>query len=322
MPPKMQYLNPYTGWRTNCYATSLSMILNRKGYPKPIPYIDCLTTLPFGPFIYHSKTGFAVMGVNPERELDFALTLLGYQCTLTLGNSRGDAIERLKENLRKDWVLVGPVDMGYLTYDPFRRKKKGADHYIVAVDFDDDFIWINDPEGYVEVPIPWKDFVKSWEAKCIYYKKGPYTQRLLGEKTQSLPEEVVFRSVLQKVVSTIENRELPDEVLFGEDAIRCFANDLVQKGVSILVLTFTLPISNQRCYDSAMFLMQEPFTNNALKKAARTRVKQARLFGKCRLLATKQNRQGIFQTLNQIANLDALYRRELTEVEKEFQNTD
>jgi hypothetical protein len=298
------------------------MILNRKGHPKPIPYIDCLTTLPFGPFIYHTKTGFAVMGVNPERGLDFALPLLGYECTLTFGNSRGEAVERLKENLRKDWVLLGPVDMGYLTYDPFCRRKKGADHYVVAVDLYDDSIWINDPEGYVEVPIPWKDFAKSWEAKAIQYKKGPYTQRLLGEKTQSLAGEVLFRSVLQKVVSTVENREFPDGALFGEEAIRCFADDLVQKGVSILALTFTLPVSNQRCYDSAMFLMQEPFTNNTLRKAARTRLEQARLFGKCRLLGAKKDRQGMLQTLNQIADLDALYSRELSEGAKEFQDTD
>jgi hypothetical protein len=298
------------------------MILNRKGHPKPIPYIDCLTTLPFGPFIYFSKTGFAVMGVNPERGLDFALPLLGYQCTLTFGNSSREAVEGLKENLRKDWVLLGPVDMGYLTYDPFCRRKKGADHYVVAVDFDDDFIRINDPEGFVEVPIPWKDFAKSWEAKAIPYKKGPYTQRLLGEKTRSLPGKVVFRSVLQKVVSTIENRELPDGALSGEDAIRRFADDLLQKGISIFALTFTLPVSNQRCYDSAMFLMQEPFTNNALKKAARTRVEQARLFGKCRLLAAKRDRQGTLQTLNQIADLDALYRRELSQGAKDFRDPD
>jgi hypothetical protein len=48
----MQSINPYTGWRTNCYATSLGMILSQKGDTRPIPYIDCLTTLPFGPFIY------------------------------------------------------------------------------------------------------------------------------------------------------------------------------------------------------------------------------------------------------------------------------
>jgi hypothetical protein len=298
------------------------MILNRKGHPKPIPYIDCLTTLPFGPFIYHRRIGFAVMGVNPERGLDFALPLLGYECTLTFGNSIGEAVERLKENLRKDWVLLGPVDMGYLSYDPFCRRKKGADHYVVAVDFEDDSVWINDPEGYVNVPIPRKDFAKSWEAKAIDYRKGPYTQRLLGQKTRSPPAELVFRSVLQKVVSTIENRELPEGALSGEDAIRCFAEDLLQKGVSMLALMFTLPVSNQRCYDSAMFLVQEPFTNNALKKAARTRLEQARLFGKCRLLAAKQDRQGTLQTLNQIADLDAQYTRELTEGAKELQSTD
>lgn len=321
MPPEMRNVNLYTGWRTNCYATSLNMILNRKGDPKPIPYIDCLTTLPFGPFIYNRKIGFAVMGVNPEKGLDFALSLLGYQCTLTFGSSEREAIERLKGNLGKGWVLIGPVDMSYLTYDPFCKKKRGADHYIVAVDFNNEFVWVNDPEGYVEVPIPWEDFLKSWEARRIYYKKGTYSQRFFGEKTQSLPEKVVFRTILQKIVSIIENRELPEEALFGEEAIRCFAGDLLRKGVSVLELTFTFPISNQRCYDSAIFLAQDQFTNNTLKKAAKTRMKQARLFGKCRLLANKQDMQGLSQTLNQIADLDDLYMKELTKGVKEFRKT-
>jgi hypothetical protein len=89
----------------------------------------------------------------------------------------------------------------------------------------------------------------------------------------------------------------------------------------VLDLTFTLPISNQRCYDSAIFLIQEPFTDGALKNAAKTRMRQARLFGKCRLLANKQDVRGLTETLNQIAELDGLYMKELTRGVKEFRKT-
>ena len=146
----MRATTQYTGWRLNCYAAALSMLLTRRGDPKPIHYIDCLTTLPFGPFVYWKKRGFAVMGgLNPENGLDFAIPLLGYEYSISFTESQKDAIAKLKENLKTDWVLIGPVDMSYLTYDPFCKKKKGADHYIVGVDCDNNFIWINDPEGYV-----------------------------------------------------------------------------------------------------------------------------------------------------------------------------
>jgi len=309
----MRDMNPYTGWRTNCYATSLGMLLSRKGNPKPIPYIDCLTTLPFGPFIYLRKIGFAVMGIDPEKGVDHALSLLGYECLLTFGDSEKEAIEKLKNNLKKDWILIGPVDMSYLTYDPFCKKKKGADHYIVAVDFDNDFIWINDPEGYIEVPLSWRDFLKAWEAKRIYYKKASYTQRLLGEKVAELTEEEIFKSVLEKVSRIFEGENIPPGALYGEEAIRSFADDLTKKGVSMLELTFTLPVCNQRCYDSSIFLAQESFTNKALKEASKVRMRQARLFGKCRLFAAKKDTDALCSTLKRIADLDISYGKMLIE---------
>jgi len=216
---------------------------------------------------------------------------------------------------------VGPVDMGHLTYDPFCKKKKGADHYIVAIDFDDDFIWINDPEGYVVVPLRWVDFLRSWEARRIDYKKGSYTQRLFGRKVQSLPEGAIFRNVLGNATSVVDGKEMSSEALFGEEAIRCFARDLAAKGISVFELTFTFPTSNQRCYDSAIFLGQVPFTNDALKKAARIRMNQAKLFGKCRLLGAKKSMRGLLQTLDQIADLDLLYTEQLKVGAKEFRQT-
>jgi hypothetical protein len=253
------------------------------------------------------KIEFAVMGVNPEKGVDCALSLLGYECLLTFDDSEKEAIEKLKKNLTNGWVLVGPVDMNYLTYDPFCKKKKGADHYIVAVDFDNDFIWINDPEGYIEVPLSWRDFLKAWEAKRIHYKKTSYTQRLLGKKVAKLTEKEIFKSVLEKVSPIIEGRNVPPGALYGEEAIRSFADDLTKKGISMLELTFTLPVCNQRCYDSSTFLMQENLTNKALKEASKIRMQQAQLFGECRLFAAKRDAEALYSTLNRIAALDVSY---------------
>ena len=311
----MQATAQYTGWRLNCYATALSMLLSRRGDPKPIHYIDCLTTLPFGPFVYWKKRGFAVMGgLNPENGLDFAIPLLGYEYSISFTESQKDAIAKLKENLENDWVFIGPVDMSYLTYDPFCKKKKGADHYIVGVDCDNNFIWINDPEGYVEVPLPWQDFLEAWYGKRIYYKKGSYTQRVLKEKIKESPDEEIFKSVLLKAAETAKGEHIPLGAIYGEKAIRTFADDLKNKGkVSMLLLTFILPVCNQRCYDSAVFLAQENLTNEVLSEASKLRMLQAKLFGECRLFANLKNMDALHSTLNRIADIDVSYTKKLIE---------
>ena len=61
--------------------------------------------------IYLRKIGFAVMGIDPEKGVDHALSLLGHECLLTFGGSEKEAIEKLKNNLKKDWVLIGPVGL-------------------------------------------------------------------------------------------------------------------------------------------------------------------------------------------------------------------
>ncbi len=196
-------------------------------------------------------------GLNPEEGLDFAIPLLGYEYSNSFTESQKDAIAKLKENLKTDWVLIGLVDMSYLTYDPFCKKKKGADHYIVGVDCDDNFIWINDPEGYIEVPLPWQDFLEAWYAKRIYYKKGSYTQRVLKEKIKEPTDKEIFKSVFLKAAETAKGGHIPSGAIYGEKAIRTFADDLKNKGkISMLLLTFILPVCNQRCYDSAVFLVQ------------------------------------------------------------------
>jgi hypothetical protein len=310
---EMRLITPYTGWRLNCYAAALGMLMSRRGDPRPTHFIDCLTTLPFGPFAYYRKFDFAVMGgLNPESGLDFATGLLGYECSISFGDSEREAVEKLKANLKTNWVLIGPVDMGYLTYDPFCKKKTGADHYVAGVDFDGDFVWINDHEGFVEVPLPWKDFLKAWKAERIHYKRGAYTQRALGKKTKELPDGEIFKSVLQKALSIVKGEHTQPEAIYGEKAIRTFADDLKKNGrVPVLTLTFVLPVCNQRCYDSAMFLAQEEFTNEALREASRLRMAQMRLFSKCRLFGNKKDIDAVHVTLHRIADIDMQYTKML-----------
>jgi hypothetical protein len=110
--------------------------------------------------------------------------------------SADEALSFLKEALEEEPILIGPVDMGFLVYDPYCKFKKGADHYVIALGIDEDHIILNDPDGYLQVPLPISNFLKAWKAEAIAYKKGPYSLWLVKEKLGTPPVEKLYKDTL------------------------------------------------------------------------------------------------------------------------------
>ena len=135
---------------------------------------------------------------------------------------------------------------------------------------------------------------------------------MLKEKIRKSPDEEIFKSVLLKAAETAKGERIPSAAIYSEKAIRTFADYLKNKGkVPTLLLTFILPVCNQRCYDIAVFLAQENLTNEVLIEASKLRMLQAKLFGRCRLFANLKNMDALHSTLNCIADIDVSYTKML-----------
>lgn len=180
-----------------CYSKCLSMILSWKGDFYSLPFLECVTTVPFG-FVYITSDGggFAVNGYNPHDGLERALKTLQYEYRFKCFHSADEALSFLKEALEEEPILIGPIDMGFLVYDPYCKFKKGADHYVTALGIDEDYIILNDPDGYLQVPLPISNFLKAWKAKAISYKRGPYSLWLVKEKLGTPPVEKLYKDTL------------------------------------------------------------------------------------------------------------------------------
>ena len=308
-------LIPFLGWRMNCYTVCLGNVLAHKGEDVDLLFHHNLTTIPFGPFRYW-QNHFAVLGISPEDGIERCLDTLGYSSVHMHFTQEKEALKALMDALSSEPVIIGPVDMGYLTYDPFYKQKRTADHYVVGIGFDEDFLWVDDPEGKIHTPIPFSDFVEAWRAEEIRYKKGPYSMRIVKEKSKQPSPKEIFTKTLKLAAKSQQEKHGPWGALSGSEALEQLARDIKTTRSSRLLKHlqyFTLPTSNQRCFDCAWFLNMVPFTSQRLKKAVEIRLYQSTLYGKASLLAVKGRIGRLSNTLIDIAQLETTFVEEIKE---------
>ncbi|MHC5879180.1 DNA repair protein RadC, partial [Streptococcus pyogenes] len=70
---------------------------------------------------------------------------------------------------------MGPLDMGYLTYNPNHVNLQGVDHFVSIYDFKVEEVYLHDPAGYPCVHMDFKEFLQAWRADAIDYKRGSYS---------------------------------------------------------------------------------------------------------------------------------------------------
>src|SRR5689334_13489344 len=165
---------PFAGRMSYCLTKSLKMVLEAKGDNYPIAFLECVGTEPFA-FVYvRARTGggFAVNGLEYDQAGERMLTLLGYDYEISANEPSERALARLKTWLADGPVVAGMLDMGYLTYQPDYREKRGADHAIVVLAVEDDHVIVHDPDGYVCTPLPIADFLNAWKAEGLYTGKA------------------------------------------------------------------------------------------------------------------------------------------------------
>ena len=168
---------PYTGNSAYCYANSLHMCLasvDVDGLPDP-GFLECTTIMPFGAGYVHDGPAHiwfpSPIGIDPDEGLGVALENLGWSSESWHGEASDEeaAFEQLGGRLQEGPVLIGPIDMGYLTYDPHCAGKAGADHFVAALTLESDHVLVNDPQGFPLATLSKEDLIHSWRADRIGY---------------------------------------------------------------------------------------------------------------------------------------------------------
>ena len=155
---------PYVGSGDYCFSNSLHMSLLGSGAPpESLPstgFLECLTTMPFGYTYLKEAELFFFSGPNPDLGLTRAIETLGWTCQVERGGTEGEALTRLRAAAQHGPVLIGPLNMGSLTYNPNYPYLEGADHYIVVLSVEEDHVFVHDPKGFPCAALPVENLLK------------------------------------------------------------------------------------------------------------------------------------------------------------------
>jgi hypothetical protein len=309
-------LIPYAGKSEYCYANGLHMSLVGAGATAPdlpgVGFLECLTTMPFGTMYLHLEDGplvfFSAPSIDPDAGVTRALATLGWTCDEWFGDDSAEALARLRAAVQVAPALVGPVDLGELPYNPRAAELRGGDHFVVALEMDDEQIRLHDPYGYPCVVLAPSELLTAWRADRIPYKRGSYTLRSRFQQVEQVSRQEAVARTLPLVISNL----LADPggpVIYGSfQALALLVADLrgdVLQALAGHLVYFALPLAARRCLDASSFLRE---AGNVA--AAGLLNRKARLFGEAQSLAVRHDWPRVAELVERLAGVE----RELVQV--------
>jgi hypothetical protein len=302
----MMYI-AFTGNSAYCFSNSLHMCLQQAGmsHLPQVGLIECMTGMPFGAsFLKFEAPLFFPnpVTIDPDSGLSRALDILGWTAEIWRGDDSEAALNALKEALKTGPVLVGPLDMGFLPYDPNHSFKRGGDHFVVALKMEGDFVQVHDPQLYPFVRVSVTDLLRAWYAKKLGYPTHAYTMRYEFREQRSLSNEEMLLATLQSAQELIHATSTVP-VMYGGAVAFKMAADILQNHPSQafagLLTHFALPLGARRCLDAANF-----FTQVDKPDVARLMVEKAEAFGQAQYEASQGNWEATADLFSYLAEVE------------------
>lgn len=306
---------PYSGNSAYCFSNSLRMCLESAGMADvpDVGVIESLTGMPFGAtFLDLQSPVFfpSPASIDPDKGVNQAIASLGWQCSMERHQERQCAEDSLRRTVAEGPALVGPLDMGGLSYDPERQRKQGGDHFVVVTAIEDDWVELHDPQLFPCATLSLQDFVSTWNASRLGYTDYAYTLRSGFNNVENLSLEDVLARHLDVVRRLMAHKpEAEAEIVYsGSDAFDKLAQQ-VQNGPSDdfanSLVKFSFPLGARRCLDGANYLQR------CGRKIASELMKQkAKIFGIAQYSAVAEDWNRVAEKVKSLSALE----REIAEL--------
>ncbi|HKU98502.1 MAG TPA: hypothetical protein VJR58_24635 [Vineibacter sp.] len=290
-----------------CYANSTAMLLSAHGETVSPRLVEVLSGVGLGAFI--AKDGlpfFSGLAGAPDKGISQALTTLGFAFAERASDaSQAAPFDWLEDTLRTSPVVVGPLDMRFLAYNPGRPSWPGIDHYVLVSGVEGDNVLVYDPAGFAEMLISKAALADAWRANAIPYRRGAFRawshpQRIAAPTDDTIAGSASrhFRALYAQASASAEaGRQLIDEhaIAWLADRVR---RDELTPAQSGHLLHFALPLGVKRALDFARFFDAR---NPSLAQSKR---QQAALFGRCHTYLVHGDRPAAAEHLARLAALE------------------
>jgi hypothetical protein len=290
-----------------CYANSTAMLLASIGETVSPRLIEALTGVGLGacqtPNGLRFFSGFAGL---PDQGISAALDMLGFDYEKTnFDQPEPDPIDRLPEMLRHSAVILGPLDMQHLTYNPLRPPFPGVDHFVLALGMQDDMVRLHDPAGFAHALIGRDDLKAAWRADSIVYKRGHYRswsqpRRIREVSENELRQQALtfFRGLYAGAEALAKQHKAKIDGALIRDWAQTMARNGFDGGQLGHLTRFALPLGAKRAMDYAAFF--DPF----MPPLSEIKHRQAQEFGACHSHVVASNWRAASDTLLRLADIE------------------
>ena len=144
-------------------------------------------------------------------------------------------------------VLIGPLNMGDLTYNPNYPYLHGADHYVVVLSVEEDHILVQDPKGFPCVVLSVENLLKAWRAKGmdLAYTDEPYIMRTTLRPVDTVSRRQMIERTLPSIGAKLRQELWKPGMFGGVVALRMLARTFhtqVPERLPMHLFYFALPL--------------------------------------------------------------------------------
>ena len=296
----------YFGDVSLCYSYSLAMALASYGYDFKADFLEAIMVMGNGASIVKEDDQHPLVFFDngmPDLSISHSLKILGFDYEdFYLKDGAEVNLEEIKRKLEtflfNGPVVLGPLDMGHLSYNPNHTILYGVDHFVTVYDIDDQYLYLHDPAGFACMKVAFNDILEAWKAEAIDYKRGAYSMWGNFKKVKSPSQTEIY----QETARIMKNRYLNGQ----NDVLECYAKAVAENGLNTeqkqLHQYFSFKLAAVRnIYLSKFLKAHDP-------EGARLKEKLASLFGQAHLSCLKEDYQELSRLLYQIAEVDGRFK--------------
>ena len=296
----------YFGDVSLCYSYSLAMALDAYGYDFKADFLEAIMVMGNGASIVKKDEEHPLVFFDngmPDLSISHSLKILGfdYEDFYLKDGAEVDLEEikgKLETFLSNGPVVLGPLDMGHLTYNPNHTILYGVDHFVTVYALDGQYLYLHDPAGFACMKVTFNDILEAWKAEAIDYKRGSYSMWGNFRKVKSPSQTQIY----QETASLIRARYLDGQ----NNVLEYYAKAVAENGLNTeqkqLHQYFSFKLAAVRNLYLSKFLKDHD------PEGARLKEELATLFGQAHLSCLKEDYQELAHLLYQIAEVDGCFR--------------
>ena len=296
----------YFGDVSLCYSYSLAMALETYGYDFKAEFLEAIMVMGNGASIVNEDEEHPLVFFDngmPDLSISHSLNILGfdYEDFYIKDGAEVDLEEvkgKLETFLSNGPVVLGPLDMGHLTYNPNHTILYGVDHFVTVYALDGQYLYLHDPAGFACMKVTFNDILEAWKAEGIDYKRGAYSMWGNFKKVKSPSQSEIY----QETARIMKNRYLNGQ----NGVLECYAKSVAENGLNTeqkqLHQYFSFKLAAVRNLYLSKFLKDHD------PEGARLKEELATLFGQAHLSCLKEDYQELSHLLYQIAEVDSLFK--------------